>query len=519
MSTRPGFYRQELNKTVWQVPERYQNLTPVGSGAYGSVCSAYDVRLRQKVAVKKLSRPFQSLIHSRRTYRELRLLKHMKHENVIGLLDVFTPATSLEDFHEILDFGLARQTDDEMTGYVATRWYRAPEIMLNWMHYNQTVDIWSVGCIMGELLKGKVLFPGNDYIDQLKRIMEVVGTPTAEVLKKISSEHAQKYIQSLPYMPQQDLEKIFRGANPLAVDLLKKMLVLDCDGRISASEALCHSYFSQYHDPDDEPEASPYDQTPESKDRTLEEWKAIDRKTGVRVAIKKLHRPFQSRLFAKRAYRELRLLKHMKHKNVIGLLDVFTSEILLDRFQDFYLVMPYMGTDLGKLMKMDRLSEDRIQFLVYQILRGLKYIHSAGIIHRDLKPGNLAVNQDCELKILDFGLARQADSEMTGYVVTRWYRAPEVILNWMHYTQTAVGALDRMLVLDPEKRISAAEALELPLFTEFREPEEETEALPYDHSMDNMELPLDQWKRHTFTEILSFQPPITEIRDSKETCL
>lgn len=150
---------------------------------------------------------------------------------------------------------------------------------------------------------------------------------------------AQKYIQSLPFMPQQDLEKIFRGANPLggwcaadwiisflnsiarlwvaaeaqvapsmlqirnpvpqvwfklvsslwlypnptsplclspptlAVDLLKRMLVLDCDGRISASEALSHPYFSQYHDPDDEPEAPPYDQTLESKDRTLEEWK------------------------------------------------------------------------------------------------------------------------------------------------------------------------------------------------------------------------------------------------------
>uniref|UniRef100_A0A8C7T7C9 mitogen-activated protein kinase n=1 Tax=Oncorhynchus mykiss TaxID=8022 RepID=A0A8C7T7C9_ONCMY len=308
MSARPGYYRQELNKTVWEVPERYQNLTPVGSGAYGSVCSAYDVRLRQKVAVKKLSRPFQSLIHSRRSYRELRLLKHMKHENVIGLLDVFSPAASLEDFHEvylvtnlmgadlnnivkfqrlsdehvqfliyqllrglkdlkpsnvavnedcelrvrpILDFGLARQTDDEMTGYVATRWYRAPEIMLNWMHYNQT------------------------DIDQLKRIMEVVGTPTPDLLQKISSEHAQKYIQSLPFMPQQDLEKIFRGANPMAVNLLKRMLVLDCDGRISASEALSHPYFSQYHDPDDEPEALPYDQTLESKDRTLEEWKEL----------------------------------------------------------------------------------------------------------------------------------------------------------------------------------------------------------------------------------------------------
>lgn len=63
---------------------------------------------------------------------------------------------------KILDFGLARQAEAEMTGYVATRWYRAPEIMLNWMHYNKTVDIWSVGCIMAELITGKTLFPGTD---------------------------------------------------------------------------------------------------------------------------------------------------------------------------------------------------------------------------------------------------------------------------------------------------------------------------------------------------------------------
>ncbi|XP_026221782.1 mitogen-activated protein kinase 12 [Anabas testudineus] len=320
---------------------------------------------------------------------------------------------------------------------------------------------------------------------------------------------------------------------------------------------------------------------------------AVDYRTGVKVAIKKLYRPFQSELFAKRAYRELRLLKHMKHENVIGLLDAFTADLSLDRFQDFYLVMPFMGTDLGKLMKLQRLSEEKVQYLVYQMLKGLKYIHSAGIIHRDLKPGNLAINQDCELKILDFGLARQADSEMTGYVVTRWYRAPEVILNWMHYTQTvdiwsvgcimaemlqgkplfkgsdhldqlteimkvtgtptqefisklesedaknyirslpkvekkdlqklfattnpqAVSVLERMLLLDPQNRVTAAAALELPYFTEFREPEEETEAQPYDHSLENTDLPLDQWKRHTFTEILTFKPVVAE---SKETSL
>nr|KAF6462192.1 hypothetical protein HJG59_011250 [Molossus molossus] len=162
---------------------------------------------------------------------------------------------------------------------------------------------------------------------------------------------------------------------------------------------------------------------------------AIDKRSGEKVAIKKLSRPFQSEIFAKRAYRELLLLKHMQHENVIGLLDVFTSATSLRSFHDFYLVMPFMQTDLQKIMGME-FSEDKIQYLVYQMLKGLKYIHSAGVIHRDLKPGNLAVNEDCELKILDFGLARHADAEMTGYVVTRWYRAPEVILSWMHYNQT-----------------------------------------------------------------------------------
>uniref|UniRef100_A0A4W4EPR4 mitogen-activated protein kinase n=1 Tax=Electrophorus electricus TaxID=8005 RepID=A0A4W4EPR4_ELEEL len=327
---RPTFYRQELNKTIWEVPERYQNLSPVGSGAYGSVCSAYDVKSGLKIAVKKLSRPFQSIIHAKRTYRELRLLKHMKHENVIGLLDVFTPATSLEEFNDvylvthlmgadlnnivkcqkltddhvqfliyqilrglkqdlkpsnlavnedcelkILDFGLARHTDDEMTGYVATRWYRAPEIMLNWMHYNMTVDIWSVGCIMAELLTGRTLFPGTDHIDQLKLILMLVGTPGPELLMKISSDPARNYINSLPYMPKRSFADVFIGANPLAVDLLEKMLVLDTDKRITASEALAHPYFSQYHDPDDEPEADPYDQSFESRELDIEEWKRL----------------------------------------------------------------------------------------------------------------------------------------------------------------------------------------------------------------------------------------------------
>nr|XP_053631967.1 mitogen-activated protein kinase 14A-like [Cherax quadricarinatus] len=98
---KPDFHTLELNKTEWEVPRRYSMLSPVGSGAYGQVCSAMDSKTHTKVAIKKLARPFQTHIHAKRTYRELRMLKHMDHENIIGLLDVFTPSTSYEDFQDV----------------------------------------------------------------------------------------------------------------------------------------------------------------------------------------------------------------------------------------------------------------------------------------------------------------------------------------------------------------------------------------------------------------------------------
>ena len=82
---------------------------------------------------------------------------------------LYTPYTHVHS--QILDFGLARATDNEMTGYVATRYWQAPEIMLNWMHYDEKVDMWSVGCIMAELLTGQVLFPGTDHILQLSIVL------------------------------------------------------------------------------------------------------------------------------------------------------------------------------------------------------------------------------------------------------------------------------------------------------------------------------------------------------------
>ncbi|XP_058875302.1 mitogen-activated protein kinase 10 isoform X5 [Acipenser ruthenus] len=147
------------------------------------------------------------------------------------------------------------------------------------------------------------------------------------------------------------------------------------------------------------------------------------------VAIKKLSRPFQNQTHAKRAYRELVLMKCVNHKNIISLLNVFTSQKSLEEFQDVYLVMELMDANLCQVIQME-LDHERMSYLLYQMLCGIKHLHSAGIIHRDLKPSNIVVKSDCTLKILDFGLARTAGTSfmMTPYVVTRYYRAPEVIL-------------------------------------------------------------------------------------------
>ncbi|KAG7256482.1 hypothetical protein CRUP_003129 [Coryphaenoides rupestris] len=156
---------------------------------------------------------------------------------------------------------------------------------------------------------------------------------------------------------------------------------------------------------------------------------ALDTVLDVPVAVKKLCRPFQNQTHAKRAYRELVLLKCVNHKNIIKLINVFTPQKSLEEFQDLYLVMELMDASLCQVIHMD-LDHERMSYLLYQILCGIRHLHSAGIIHRDLKPSNIVVKSDCTLKILDFGLARTACTNfmMTPYVVTRYYRAPEVIL-------------------------------------------------------------------------------------------
>lgn len=166
---------------------------------------------------------------------------------------------------------------------------------------------------------------------------------------------------------------------------------------------------------------------------------AADEISGETVAIKMVTRVFEKIQLAKRALREITLLRHFaNHENITGLIDV---DAITQDFNEIYIFMEPMEADLHQIIKSGQvLTSEHVQYFLYQILRGMKYIHSAGVIHRDLKPGNLLVNADCELKICDFGLSRGFDAvpdenatRLTEYVATRWYRAPEIMLAFRRY--------------------------------------------------------------------------------------
>lgn len=201
--------------------------------------------------------------------------------------------------------------------------------------------------------------------------------------------------------------------------------------------------------------------------------------TGERVAIKHVSKIFDDIIDCKRLLREISILRYLNHPNVVKIREIIKPDNF-ETFNELYLVMEHAQSDLKKLVKSTiHLSHDHIQMIVYNTIAGLSYIHSANVLHRDLKPANILINEDCEVKICDFGLARsvveeskdivmdfaeeddfippppkntglepkkqgklqrskgglQTKKELTGHVVTRWYRAPELILLEREYTK------------------------------------------------------------------------------------
>lgn len=134
-----------------------------------------------------------------------------------------------------------------MTEYVVTRWYRAPELVLT-HEYTNAVDLWAVGCIIGDLLGRKVLFPGKDFKNQVETICSVLGKPSSEDIEHITASHARKFLAQLPETPGANFSEMFPDANPDAVDLMQKLLRFNPKKRLTAEQALSHPYLKDFHD-------------------------------------------------------------------------------------------------------------------------------------------------------------------------------------------------------------------------------------------------------------------------------
>jgi mitogen-activated protein kinase 1/3 len=212
----------------------------------------------------------------------------------------------------------------------------------------------------------------------------------------------------------------------------------------------------------------------------------MDTEQGIEVAIKQVKGIFEStKEEAKRILREISILRTLNHPSIIRIRELALPTVTED-FEYVFIIMDSSQTDLKKLFNSPTfLDHDQVRFLMYQAVCGLRYMHSANILHRDLKPANILINEDCTLRICDFGLSRsyrklnedykqlnsiaeEEDEEgsrteevkmrkvqrdqkrtpkilkrrLTSHVITRWYRAPEVILLERDYfTQVDIWSL------------------------------------------------------------------------------
>eukprot|EP00049_Salpingoeca_infusionum_P018924 m.359335 g.359335 ORF g.359335 m.359335 type:complete len:329 (-) comp18537_c0_seq1:584-1570(-) len=152
---------------------------------------------------------------------------------------------SPEGILKIADFGLARvwHSDDRpMSHEVATRWYRAPELLFGARHYDIGVDLWAIACIFAELLNNSPLFAGESDIDQLTCVLEALGTPTPESWPELSSFPDFEKV-CFEHRDPKPIKELVPDACDAAVDLLSKVLVLRSDDRLRSNQMLLHPYF------------------------------------------------------------------------------------------------------------------------------------------------------------------------------------------------------------------------------------------------------------------------------------
>ncbi|KAI8910899.1 kinase-like domain-containing protein [Gorgonomyces haynaldii] len=286
--------------------ESYSVLEKLGEGAHGVVLKAKHLESGKLVALKRIPlRNLENGIPNN-IIREIKALEQLKHKNVIDLKEFFPSGSGcilvftycLSDLSQVLrnadkalteaqikaymlmllkgvdychqnsivhrdlklanllisadgilklaDFGLARVLDkSEKRPYshqVATRWYRAPELLYGARYYDFGVDLWAVGCIFGELLNHSPLFPGQNDIDQLYCVTSVLGTPSLEEWPELETFPDYNKIQ-FPPMKAKSIREVCPDASQQATDLLKRFLIYPSSKRISAQQALLDDYF------------------------------------------------------------------------------------------------------------------------------------------------------------------------------------------------------------------------------------------------------------------------------------
>lgn len=156
---------------------------------------------------------------------------------------------------KVCDFGLSRFVDEEkdnaqLTDYIATRWYRSPEILFGSNNYGFSIDMWAAGCILAELVSGKPLFPGASTMDQLERIISITGEPTQSDIESMNSQLTETMLKNRTSpRPKMKLEQKLSGASPEAIDLVSKLIAFNPMDRPTAEECLAHPYLAQFHNP------------------------------------------------------------------------------------------------------------------------------------------------------------------------------------------------------------------------------------------------------------------------------
>ena len=187
--------------------------------------------------------------------------------------------------HLLLARGLPKDdTENNLTEYVTTRWYRAPEVMCSAGYYDEYADIWSLGCIFAELMLRRALFPGQNYLDQLKIIFEVMGTP--KDLTWVKTPEAKRWIQKLKPHNGKPLKSVFEKASDGALALLSKMLMMDPTKRASAVECMRDPFLKVLYRRQDEATCPVFDSS-------FEFEKSTKTKFGMRHMIYDALRQFQ----------------------------------------------------------------------------------------------------------------------------------------------------------------------------------------------------------------------------------